>query len=90
MEKLAFLKTGRQNCSYLNRECRTSFGVILFSFMEGEWGSTFHGEWTISSHKVGESGSHFGKDHLFFFLCNHFPERAAVGNAFLFSWRRGD
>ena len=46
-----FWKTERRNCSYLNRECRTSFGVILFSFMEGERGSTFHGEWTISSHK---------------------------------------
>ena len=33
--------------------------------------------------KVGEGGSHFGKDDLFF-LCNRFPERAAVGNAFLF------
>ena len=46
-----FWKTESQNCSYLNRECHTSFGVILFSFMEGERGSTFHGEWMISSHK---------------------------------------
>ena len=46
-----FFKTESQNNSYLNQECRTSFGVILFSFMEGERGSTFHGEWTISSHK---------------------------------------
>ena len=38
--------------------------------------------------KVGEGGSHFGKDDLFFFLCNRFPERAAVGNAFLFRWER--
>ena len=52
MAKLAFFgKLERQNCSYLNRECRTSSGVILFSFMEGERGSTFHGEWKISSHK---------------------------------------
>ena len=52
MAKLGFFrKTKLQNCSYLNRECCTSFGVILFSFMEGERGSTFHGEWTISSHK---------------------------------------
>ena len=52
MTKLAFIrKLERQNCTYLNRECRTSSGVILFSFMEGERGSTFHGEWTISSHK---------------------------------------
>ena len=41
----------RYNCSYLNRECHPSSGVILFSFMEGEHGSTFYGEWTISSHK---------------------------------------
>ena len=34
--------------------------------------------------KVGEGGSHFEKDDLFFFLCNHFPEWAAIGNAFLF------
>ena len=40
--------------------------------------------------KVGEGGSHFGKDDLFFFLCNRFPERAAIGNAFLFCWRRDD
>ena len=24
--------------------------------------------------KVGEGGSHFGNDDLFFFLCNSFPE----------------
>ena len=40
--------------------------------------------------KIGEGDSHFGKDDLFFFLCNCFPERAAVGSAFLFCWRRGD
>ena len=40
--------------------------------------------------KIGEGGSHFGKDDLFFFLCNYFPERAAVGSGFLFRWRRGD
>ena len=40
--------------------------------------------------KIGEGGSYFGKDDLFFFLCNCFPERAAVGSAFLFRWRRGD
>ena len=34
--------------------------------------------------KIGESVSHFGKDDLFFFLCNCFPERATVGSAFLF------
>ena len=40
--------------------------------------------------KIGEGGSYFGKDDLFFFLCNYFIERAAVGSAFLFRWRRGD
>ena len=40
--------------------------------------------------KIGEGGSHFGKDDLFFFLCNYFPELAVVGSAFLFRWRRGD
>ena len=40
--------------------------------------------------KVGEGSSYFGKDDLFFFLCNRFPERAAVRNASLFHWRRGD
>ena len=40
--------------------------------------------------KVGEGGSHFGKDDLFFFLSNRLPERAAIGNAFLFLCRRGD
>ena len=40
--------------------------------------------------KIREGGSHFGKDDLFFFLCNYFPERAAVGSAFLFHWRRGN
>ena len=39
---------------------------------------------------LGEGGSHFRKDDLFFFLCNRFPEWAAVGNTFLFRWRRGD
>ena len=40
--------------------------------------------------KIGEGGSHFGNDDLLFFLCNCFPERAAVRSAFLFRWRRGD
>ena len=40
--------------------------------------------------KMGESGSHFEKNDLFFFLCNCFLEWAAVGSAFLFRWRRGD
>ena len=40
--------------------------------------------------KVGEGGSHLRKDDLFFFLCNRFLERAAVGNACLFRWRRAD
>ena len=37
-----FWKTESQNIIYLNQECRTSFSVIPFSFMEGERGSTFH------------------------------------------------
>ena len=40
--------------------------------------------------KVGEGGSHFEKDDLFFFLCNRFLERAAMGKALLFRWRRGE
>ena len=40
--------------------------------------------------KIGEGDSHFGKDDLFFFLCNCFPERATVESAFLFRWRRDD
>ena len=40
--------------------------------------------------KIEEGGFHFGNDDLFFFLCNYFPEWAAVGSAFLFRWRRGD
>ena len=40
--------------------------------------------------KIREGGSYFGKDDLFFFLCNCFPEQAAMGSAFLFCWRRGD
>ena len=40
--------------------------------------------------KIGEGGSTFGKDDLFFFLCNSFPDRAAIGSVFLFCWRRGD
>ena len=40
--------------------------------------------------KIGEGDSHFGKDDFFFFLCNYFPERAAVGSVFLFRWKRGD
>ena len=58
--------------------------------MEGERGSVFPGESTISSHKIGEGGSYFGKDDLFFILCNLSQDRAAVGSAFLFHWRRGD
>ena len=34
--------------------------------------------------KIGEGGFHFEKDDLFFFLCNYFPEQAAVGSGFLF------
>ena len=34
--------------------------------------------------KVGEGGSHFGKNDLLFFLCNCLPERATVGSVFLF------
>ena len=40
--------------------------------------------------KIGEGNSYFGKADLFFFLCNYFPVRAAVGSAFLFRWRWGD
>ena len=40
--------------------------------------------------KIGERGSHFEKEDLFFFLCNCFPELAAVESAFLFRWRLGD
>ena len=40
--------------------------------------------------KIGEGDSHFGNDDLFFFLCNCFPELAAVGSAFLFRWRGGN
>ena len=40
--------------------------------------------------KIRECGSYFEKDDLFFFLCNYFPDRAAVGSAFLFRLRRGD
>ena len=40
--------------------------------------------------KIGAGGSYFGKDDLFLFLCNCFPEQATVGSAFLFRWRRGD
>ena len=39
--------------------------------------------------KIGECGSHFEKDDLFFFLCNCFPERAAVGRTYTYimeSW----
>ena len=57
--------------------------------MEGEKGSIFPGEWAISSHKGG-GGSYLEKDDLFFFLCNCFLDRATVGSAFLFRWRRGD
>ena len=39
---------------------------------------------------IGEGGSHFEKDDLFFFLRNYFPERATIGSAFVFRWRRGD
>ena len=40
--------------------------------------------------KIGEGGSHFEKDDLFFFLCNYFPEQVVVGSAFLFHWRWDD
>ena len=84
----------KQRISFFSVECRTSFGVILFSFIEGERGSTFHGEWTISSHKgrrkIGEGGFPFGKVDLFFLLCNRFTERDAIGYAFLSCWRRSD
>ena len=40
--------------------------------------------------KVGEGGSHFVKDELFFFLCNRFSEQDVVGNAFLIRRRQGD
>ena len=40
--------------------------------------------------KIGEGGSYFGKDDLFFFLCNRFPDQAVVGSVFIFCWRRGD
>ena len=40
--------------------------------------------------KIGEGGFYFGKDDLFFLLCNCLPDRATAGSAFLFRWRRGD
>ena len=40
--------------------------------------------------KIGEEGSYFWNDDLFFFLSNCFPERVTVGSSFLFRWRRGD
>ena len=58
--------------------------------MEGERGSIFLESGRFLPIKIGEGGSYFGKDDLFFFLCNRFPDRAAVGSAFLFRWRRGD
>ena len=64
--------------------------MILFSFMEGERGPPSMESGRFLPIKIGEGGSHFGKDDLFFFLCNCFPERAAVGSAFLFRWRWGD
>ena len=55
--------------------------------MEGGRRSTFHGEWTVSSHnggrELGEGGSLFGQVDLFFLLCNRFTERDAIGHAFL-------
>ena len=39
---------------------------------------------------VGEVGSYFGNDDLFFFLCNRFPDRAVVKSASPFCWRRRD
>ena len=39
---------------------------------------------------LGECGYYFGKDDLFFLLHNCLPDRAAVRNALLFYWRRGD
>ena len=37
---------------------------------------------------LGEGGSYFGKDDLFFLLRNCLLDRAAARNAFLFYWRR--
>ena len=94
MESELFWRTENQSSNFFSIECCTSFGVILFSFMEGERGSTFYGEWTISSHKggrnIGEGGFPFGKVDSFFLLCNRFIERDAVGYAFLSCWRRSD
>ena len=87
MAKLAFFKTECQSSRFLSIECRTSFGVIMISFMDGDRGSTFHREWTISSHKggreLGEVGSLFGKVDLFFLLCNRFTESGTIGHALL-------
>ena len=38
---------------------------------------------------IGEGGSHFGKDDLFFLLQNCLPDRAAAKSVFLFCYRRG-
>ena len=39
---------------------------------------------------LGEGGSYYGKDDLFFLLRNCLPDKAAARNAFLFYRRRGD
>ena len=65
--------------------------VIFFSLLWGEKGDPpFMESGRFLPINIGEGDSHFGKDDLFFFLCNRFPERTAVGNAFLFCWRQGD
>ena len=65
--------------------------VLFFSLLWREKGDPpFMESGRFLPIKVGEGGSHFRKDDLFFFLCNCFPERAAVGSVFLFHWRRSD
>ena len=39
--------------------------------------------------EVGEGGSHLGKDCSSFYV-TAFPKWAAIRNAFLFRWRRGE
>ena len=83
-----FWKILSQKRSFFRLGMRTFFGVTCFPFIEGDRRSNFSGGWTISSLNGKRSWLLFRKGGFVSFVCNYFPDRAAVESASLFFRRR--
>ena len=84
-----FRKTQVLSNSNLDSESRTSFGVTCFSFMKGgKRIRLFLESGRFLPIMLVEGDSYFGKDDLFFPLCDYLPNRTAARRTFLLCQRR--